>query len=158
VRGGDTLTAAHPRCNTRVTRVPLLPIYGKLVNHTATKQDKTADARIRAEKTRLRRIYRDMDPNRKVMAAGLIERAAFMRVQLEELEADLTAHGWVELFSQGAQEPYERARPSGQSYNTLNANYQKIIRQLDALMPKAAAAKAPEDDGFDGFVAGRDAD
>lgn len=114
--------------------------------------------RIKAEKVRLEKIYGDMDENRKAMAMGLVERAAFMRVQLEDLEADLSENGWTELFSQGNQEPYERARPSGQSYNTLNANYQKIIKQLDALMPKASAAAKPEDDGFDSFVAGRDAD
>ena len=124
----------------------------------ATKKEKTIPERIKAEKLRLGKIYGDMDENRKAMAMGLVERAAFMRVQLEDLEKDLTEKGWTEPFSQGNQEPYERARPSGQSYNTLNANYQKIIKQLDALMPKASAVKPPEDDGFDGFVTGRDAD
>lgn len=123
----------------------------------ASKKDKPIADRIKAEKSRLSKIYSAMDEDRKAMAMGLVERAAFMRVQLEDLESDLLANGWTELFTQGAQTPYERARPSGQQYNTLNANYQKIIKQLDALMPKASAAKPPEDDGFDNFVSGRDA-
>lgn len=128
------------------------------VSNTATKQDKPTDIRVKAEIRRLNKIYSNMDPIRKAMAEGLVKRAAFMRVQLEDLERDLIENGWTELFSQGNQEPYDRARPSGQSYNTLNSNYQKIIKQLDALMPKIQAAQKPEDDGFDRFVAERDGD
>ena len=50
---------------------------------------KTKDERIRGEKRRLSRIYRDIDENKKKLAAGLIERAAFMRIECEDLEADL---------------------------------------------------------------------
>lgn len=122
----------------------------------ATKPEKTIEARVKTEVRRLNQIYKNMDPVRKAMAEGLVKRAAFMRVQLEDLERDLTEKGWTELFCQGNQEPYDRARPSGQSYNTLNSNYQKIIKQLDALMPKAPVASKPEDDGFDRFVLERD--
>ena len=124
----------------------------------ATRPEKTTEARVKAEVRRLNAIYKNMDPIRKAMAEGLVKRAAFMRIQLEDLEQDLTTNGWTELFSQGNQEPYDRARPTGQSYNTLNSNYQKIIKQLDALMPKAPASQKPEDDGFDRFVQERDGD
>lgn len=117
---------------------------------------KTKKSRVKAEKTRLEQLYADLPENKKHLAAGLIERAAFMRVELEDLEADLAQKGWTEPFSQGNQEPYDRARPQGQTYNTTNANYQKIIKQLDALLPKSASEQPPEDDGFDGFVNGRD--
>ena len=122
----------------------------------AIKPEKTIEARVKAEVRRLNQIYKNMDPVRKAMAEGLVKRAAFMRVQLEDLELDLMENGWTEPFSQGNQDPYDRARPSGQSYNTLNSNYQKIIKQLDALMPKAPAASKLEDDGFDRFVLERD--
>ena len=63
----------------------------------ATKKDKPIADRIKAEKSRLSKIYSAMDEDRKAMAMGLVERAAFMRVQLEDLEADLLANGWTEL-------------------------------------------------------------
>lgn len=122
----------------------------------AGKKEKTKEERTSAEKNRLTRIYKNLEGPKKQVAAGLIERAAFMRVELEDLEADLSANGWTEPFSQGNQEPYDRARPSGQTYNTLNANYQKIIKQLDSMLPKAEATRKPDDDGFDEFVNGRD--
>lgn len=116
---------------------------------------KTKESRIKAEKNRLETLYDDLPESRHKLAAGLIERAAFMRVELEDLEEDIRLNGWAEMFSQGNQEPYPRARPQGQAYNTMNANYQKIIQKLDSMLPKAAAP-GEESDGFDEFVDGRD--
>lgn len=117
---------------------------------------KTKKSRVKTEKTRLETLYADLPENTKQLAAGLIERASFMRVELEDLEEFLTENGWTELFSQGNQAPYARARPQGQTYNTMNANYQKIIKQLDTLLPKEESQKQGENDGFDAFVYGRD--
>ena len=118
---------------------------------------KTKESRIKAEKARLETLYDDLPESRHKLAEGLIERAAFMRVQLEDLEMDLLENGWTEPFSQGNQDPYDRARPAAQIYNTTNANYQKIIKQLDGMLHKAqdAQSKKDDDDGFDAFVNGR---
>lgn len=117
---------------------------------------RTKKTRIKAEKARLEQNYVRLTENKKQIADGLIERAAFMRVELEDLEEYLAEHGWTELFSQGDQKPYDRARPQGQTYNTMNANYQKIIKQLDGMLPKEDTKPQAEDDGFDDFVSGRD--
>lgn len=122
----------------------------------AKKKELTVEERIVQEHRRLMAIYKDMEAPKKTIATGLIGRAAFMRVQLEDLELDLLENGWTEPFSQGNQDPYDRARPAAQIYNTTNANYQKIIKQLDGMLPKAEApTKKDDDDGFDGFVNGR---
>lgn len=118
---------------------------------------KTKPNRIKAEAKRLWANYDGLPESKKVVADGLIERAAFMRIELEDLEEYLSVNGWTEPFSQGNQEPYDRARPQGQTYHTMNANYQKIIKQLDAMLPKVEADPKDNDDGFDGFVSGRDA-
>lgn len=118
---------------------------------------KSKKTRVAKEKQRLEMLYADLPDNKKQLASGLIERAAFMRAELEDLEADLAQNGWTELFSQGKQEPYARARPQGQAYNATNGNYQKIIKQLDGMLPKIELPPDP-DDGFDSFVNGRDGD
>ena len=118
---------------------------------------KKKETRIKAEKERLLEIYQELPQKKAELAIGLIERAAFMRVECEDLEVDLRENGWTELFQQSEKmEPYDRARPQGQSYQTLNANYQKIIKQLDAMLPPAESAARPKDDGFEDFVTGRD--
>ena len=117
---------------------------------------KSKASRIKTEKERLTANYAELPAARKQVAEGLIVRAAFMRIELEDLEKDIQENGWTEMFSQGKQEPYARARPQGQTYNAVNANYQKIIKQLDSMLPRDEVPPADPEDGFDDFVAGRD--
>lgn len=113
--------------------------------------------RIRKEENRLKKIYKNIKDEKKQTVQGLIQRAAFMRVTLEDFEDDLDQNGFVEMFQQGInQDPYERKRPIADLYNTMNTSYQKIIKQLTDLLPKEESK--PEDDGFDGFVGGREDD
>lgn len=116
---------------------------------------KTKEDRIRAEKNRLNRIYKDLKGNKKAVAAGLIERTAHMRITLEDFAADLDRNGYTEQFSQGEQEPYERKRPTADLYNTMNTAYQKAVKQLTDLLPKEEPVKQ-DDDGFDDFVCERE--
>lgn len=104
---------------------------------------------------RLTELLTGVDDTKKMLVEGLIERAAFMRAKLEELEIDLNEHGFTELFSQSeSQDPYERVRPQATQYHTLNKNYQSIMKQLTDLLPKGTPKEG--DDGFETFVNGRD--
>jgi len=121
-----------------------------------TKEIKTTNDRIKKEQNRLKKLYKDIEPKRKALAQPLIERAAFMLIQAQDLEMDLSENGFFEQFSQGNQEPYERERPAARVYNQLNGGYQKIMKQLTDLLPKEGPPP-PEDDGFDDFVTRKDA-
>lgn len=95
------------------------------------------EKRIKKEENRLKRIFHEVEENRKKTVEGLIKRAAFMRVSLEEFEQDLNKNGFTERFQQGEkQEPYDRKRPVADLYNTMNTSYQKIIKQLTDLLPE----------------------
>jgi len=112
--------------------------------------------RIRKEQSRLKKLFREIDAKSRAVVDGLIEQAAFLRVQLQELADDINENGTTELFAQGKdQEPYERQRPAANVYNSMNANYQKIIKQLNELLPKSAP-KTPVEEGFRDFVNGRE--
>lgn len=110
---------------------------------------------ITNETKRITNNYKEVDAKKRAVVRGLIQRAAFMRVELDDLEDNLLTHGWTEWFSQGDQEPYKRDRPEAVNYHKLNAGYQKIIKQLTDLLPKEEIKPSP-DDGFAGFVSGRD--
>jgi hypothetical protein len=121
----------------------------------ATNTGLTNDERILKEVRRLNRIYKNIDKDNKAIIDGLIKRAAYMRVTLEDWEEDIIINGCTEMFTQSVNTPpYERERPVARLYNTMNANYQKIIKQLSDLVPKQEAKT--KDDGFDAFVSGRD--
>lgn len=75
----------------------------------ATKKELTKDERISKEEKRLRKIYKNIGKDQKAIIDGLIQRAAYMRVTLEDMEKDLDEHGYVEMFSQSEKtDPYER--------------------------------------------------
>lgn len=124
----------------------------------AKNKELTKQERIDTEEKRLRKSYKDIPKENVAVTDGLIRRAAYMRVTLEDFEKDLDENGYVELFSQSEKmDPYERERPVARLYNTMNKNYQSIIKQLNDLLPKKEVA-TKEDDGFDGFVNGREDD
>lgn len=121
----------------------------------ATKKVLTREEQILKEKRRLNSIYRNIPKENKSIIEGLIQRAAYMRITLEWMEVDLDENGFVELFSQSEKtEPYERERPVARLYNTMNKNYQSIIKQLSDLIPKQEVKV--KDDGFEDFINGRD--
>ncbi len=117
----------------------------------AKKKDLTQDERIKKEERRLKRIYKDVDKDNKAIIDGLIQRAAYMRVTLEDWERDIMLNGYYEMFTQSPNTPpYERERPIARLYNTMNKNYQNIIKQLSDLVPKPEPKQ--ENDGFDDFL------
>ncbi len=117
----------------------------------ARKRELTKDERIKKEGRRLKRIYKDVDKDNKAIIDGLIQRAAYMRVTLEDWENDIDENGYVEMFTQSEKiDPYERERPVARLYNTMNKNYQSIIKQLSDLVPKPEPKQ--EDDGFETFL------
>ena len=114
------------------------------------------EKRIKQEESRLKKIYKDIDDNKKNTAIGLIQRLAYLRVTLEDFEKDLDENGFVELFQQGEkQAPYERKRPVADLYNTMNTAYQKGIKQLTDLLPKEVIEVKKDDDGFEAFLMNR---
>jgi len=116
-------------------------------------ETKTKEQRVKAEKLRLGRLYKEMPDSKKKLCAGLIERAAFIRIELEDLETFLSVNGWAEPFSQSEKlEPYDRARPQGQTYNTLHGNYLKTIKQLNDMLPEEVAKPIPIENGFDNLM------
>lgn len=119
------------------------------------KKELTKMERISKEERRLKKYYKEVQPDKRAVTDGLIRRAAFMRISLEDMEIDLDANGFYELFSQSEnQDPYERERPVARQYQSMNKNYQSIIKQLTDLLPKELPKE--DGDGFDEFVSARE--
>lgn len=111
--------------------------------------------RIQAEKRRLKRLFSGISERKRKVSEGLVERAAYMRIQLEDAEQDIIKNGMTEKFSQGTQEPYDRKRPIADLYAAMNTSYQKIIKQLIDLLPPEEKEKVKLDP-FMAFVTGDD--
>lgn len=118
-----------------------------------TKAELTKEQRIRREENRLRRVYKNLDSQKKVVAEGLIKRAAYLRITLEDFEKDLDKNGYTESFQQGNQAPYDRKRPVADMYTSMNALYKKATKQLTDLLPKEPVMKDTTDELLD-FIGG----
>ena len=53
------------------------------------KADLSKEEKIKKEKARLRRVFKDLDENKRRTVDSLIERAAFLTASLEELENEI---------------------------------------------------------------------
>jgi len=121
-----------------------------------TRKELTKEQRIRKEFNRLKRFYKVLVSDEKLKSIdGLMQRAAYLRITIEDMEADLDENGFTELFSQSEnQSPYERERPTARLFNTMTKNYQSAMTQLNKVLPDEAPKDT--DDGFDNFVNRRD--
>lgn len=113
----------------------------------------TKEDRIKREKKRLDRIYRDLEGKKKKVAEGLIQEVAYMRATLEDLRKMIDLYGPVDELQQGDYTVL-REHPAMKTYSTLIQRYTTAIKQLTDLLPKEAVKE--EDDGFEAFVMERD--
>ena len=86
-----------------------------------------------------------------------MDEAAFMAASLYELRKIINEKGYTEEDQNGANQKGIKKCSEVEIYNTMIKNYSAIIKQLTDLLPKEQEKNAPpQDDGFEGFVNGRD--
>ncbi len=96
--------------------------------------------RIAREKKRLMDIFSGLDENKLRTCYALIDRAAFITVNLEDLEEELNEMGWTESYTNGQnQEGIKQAAAAG-VHISLTKNLNTIMKQLLELVPTAQKA------------------
>ena len=101
----------------------------------------TLYARQRKEQNRIKKIYKNLPKEQLELNKKLIERAAYMLVSLEDMEAKINADGLVVTMPQGSYQ-IERAHPLLQPYHAMVKNYNATIKQLSDLSPSAEVSRA----------------
>ncbi|WP_287508608.1 hypothetical protein [Veillonella sp.] len=92
------------------------------------------EKKIKQEINKLKKLYKDFEKDKSKAIDGLINRAAFTKITLEELEEDLMVNGLTELFEQGEQS-FMRERPETKQYTTFLQRYSQVMKQLLDLLP-----------------------
>lgn len=103
----------------------------------ATSKNLAKDALISKEKRRLKAIFKDLDDNKKKLVTPLIEKAAFMSVELDELQITIAKKGFTEKYKNGENQYGTKRSPNADVYIALSKNYAAIIKQLTDLVPAA---------------------
>ena len=93
------------------------------------------EKKVRKETKRLKEIFRDLEPNKRKAVDTLIDRAAFITVSLQELEAELNENGWTETYTNGRNQEGIKKSAACEAYNSLTKNLTTIMKQLVDLVP-----------------------
>ena len=99
------------------------------------------------ERAKLLEIFKDVDPSKAKLVEGLIEEAAFIRVENMKLRRTLVETGMVKIHPvhKDIQRPVETARQYRQNVNS----YAVLIKTLNGILMKDTV---DEDDPFDTWL------
>lgn len=100
----------------------------------------TKEKRIRSEVSKLKKFYKGLPANKMFIAQRLIERAAFQRITLEDLEKKINETGVTEVYQNGEAQSGVKQSAAVQAYNAMYKNYQTTMRDLAAMVPEMKAA------------------
>ena len=100
---------------------------------------------VKLEYERLRSLFSSVDPTKAELVDNLINEAAFMRVQLENLQQQIRKYGAVQISSKGTQRQTEAAK----FYTKLVNSYGTVIKTLNSIMGKNMI---DDNDEFDEFM------
>lgn len=90
---------------------------------------------IEKEKAKLKKIFKNIAEDKKILCDKLITNAAFMAVALEELQEDIMENGTTIIATNGNGFDVLQENPAQKSYNTMISRYSSVIKQLQDLLP-----------------------
>ena len=74
---------------------------------------------VSKEINRLKKLFKDLDENKKKLAKNLIENAAFMSITLEDLKKDIIKYGVKETYVNGKDQFGFKESVESKTYNTM---------------------------------------
>lgn len=108
----------------------------------ATKTEKSKEDKIKNEKRRLKGIFKELEDGKKKLVTPLIEKAAFMSVELDELQETIEREGWTCEYKNGENQYGTKRSPEADTYIALSKNYAAVIKQLVELVPAPKRKKS----------------
>lgn len=111
---------------------------------------------IKKEVRRLKRLFKDIDDNKKKLVYTTIEDIAFLTITMKELRENIVREGTTVEYKNGANQYGTKQSPDAQLYLQMSQKQTQAMKILIDCMPKREkVSKEPEDD-FDDFVSGRE--
>lgn len=85
---------------------------------------------------KLKKIFKNIEENKKKVVEKLIESASFMAVELRNLENHISENGVTEEYCNGQNQYGTKKSSYVEVYNTMIKNYSSVIKQLCDLIPE----------------------
>lgn len=109
--------------------------------------------RIKKESNRLKKLFKNIDENKKKLVFTTIEDVAFMTITMADLRDTIVRVGTTVEYKNGENQYGTKQSPEIQNYLQLSQKQTQAMKILVDCLPKTEKAKPmEEDDGFDDFV------
>lgn len=95
------------------------------------------DKLIKSEYNRLKRIFKDLEENKRKTVESLMKNAAFMAVSLDELQEIINLEGYTDTYQNGANQSGTKQSEAVKTHLAMTKNHASIIKQLVDLVPPA---------------------
>ncbi len=110
--------------------------------------------RIKKEINRLKKLFKEIDENKKKLVQTTIEDVAFLTVTMQDLRENIVRDGTTVTYKNGENQYGTKQSPDAQLYLQMSQKQTQAMKILIDCMPKTPVATG-KDDGFDDFVQGR---
>lgn len=110
--------------------------------------------RIKKEINRLKKLFKEIDENKKKLVQTTIEDVAFLTVTMQDLRENIVREGTTVTYKNGENQYGTKQSPDAQLYLQMSQKQTQAMKILIDCMPKTPASTV-KDDGFDDFVQGR---
>lgn len=112
--------------------------------------------RIKKEISRLRRLFKEIDENKKKLVDSTIADVAFMTVTMQDLRERIVREGTTTKYKNGENQWGVKQSPDAQLYLQMSQKQTQAMKILVDCLPKTPNKQVIKDDGFDDFVNGRE--
>lgn len=113
--------------------------------------------RINKELRRLKRLFGEIDENKKKLVQATMEDVAFLTVTMQDLRENINRDGTTVEYKNGENQYGTKQSPDAQLYLQMSQKQTQAMKILVDCMPKAVKIdNASKVDDFDAFVAGRE--
>lgn len=113
------------------------------------------EKKIKREVNRLKKLFVEIDENKKKLVQATIEDVAFMTITMQELRESINREGTTVRYQNGENQHGTKQSPDAQLYLQMSQKQTQAMKILVDCLPKMEK-QIRKDDGFNEFVNGRD--
>lgn len=112
--------------------------------------------RIKKEIGRLRKLFKEIDENKKKLVDSTIADVAFMTVTMQDLREKIVREGTTVEYKNGENQWGMKQSPDAQMYLQMSQKQTQAMKILVDCLPKTPTKPTAKEDSFDEFVNGRE--
>ncbi len=110
--------------------------------------------RVKKEVTRLRKLFKEIDENKKKLVLTMIDDIAFLSVTMQDLRETIIREGTTVEYKNGENQYGTKQSPDAQMYLAMSQKQSQAMKILLECMPKNHRVVL-QDDEFEKFLGGR---